>query len=328
MVDIAEARRRVLSRAEILAGGTTERELRRLLVAGELFRVRTGFFVTAANWAEAYTEDRHLLEVVAADTARRDGDVVFSHVSAAVTHSLPLFGIRPEHVHVTGPRTDAVARPKAGLAHHGVRLSDDDKVLIDGLPCTSLARTVFDLARTMPRKTAVAAADAALRIIAWDRESRCYDEGAAETFRRGLLDRIAKASGARGVRQARFVVAFADGRAQLPGESVSRLHLHDLGFGAPRLQVHFPGPHGEDWAIDFGLDDVGAWGEFDGKGKYSDPTFLRGRTPEQALLDEKQREDWIRGRSNRKFARWGMAHIGSAHDLAKRLAAFHIRPPV
>lgn len=34
---------------------------------------------------------------------------------------------------------------------------------------------------------------------------------------------------------------FADGRAQLPGESVSRLYLDDLGFARPRLQVPFDG---------------------------------------------------------------------------------------
>lgn len=297
------------------------------MAAGELVRIRSGFYATGRTWTGLYAEDRHLLKVVAADAARRDGDVVFSSVSAAVAHGLPLFQIVPEYVHVAGPRTDAVARPKAGLSHHSALLSDGDKVVIDGVPCTSLARTVFDLVRTIPRAPAIAAADAALRLVAWDPRSRKYDEAAAEAFRRQLLDRLTTARGARGVRQARFVVAFADGRAQLPGESVSRLHLHDLGFAPARLQVPILGPRGEDWAIDFSLDDVDAWGEFDGTGKYTDPAFLRGRTAEQAVLAEKYREDWIRGTTNRRFARWGMVHIGSADDLARRLAAFHIHAP-
>jgi hypothetical protein len=230
-------------------------------------------------------------------------------------------------VHVAGPRTDAVARPKAGLAHHGIVLPATDRTVVDGLPCTSLARTVVDLARTLPREAAVAAADAALRQVAWDARARRYDDDAAEGFRRELQIRVAQAAGGRGVRQARFVTAFADGRAQLPGESVSRLLLRDLGFAPPRLQVPFAGPNDEDWAIDFGLDDVRAWGEFDGKGKYTDPLFLAGRTPEQALLAEKQREDWIRGRSNRRFARWEMSHIASAATLGRRLASFHIHAP-
>ncbi|WP_194397491.1 type IV toxin-antitoxin system AbiEi family antitoxin domain-containing protein [Microbacterium atlanticum] len=324
---IADARSRVIRRSEVIAGGATERQLRTLVDRGELTRVRSGFYARASHLSGLHVEERHLLDVVAADAARRGGDVVFSSISAAVAHGLPLFGIRPDRVHVAGPRTDAVARPRAGLAHHAVQLSDGDKVVLDGLPCTSLARTVFDLARTVPRGTAVAAADAALRAVAWHAGDRVYDEYAAEAFRSGLLDRLAKAAGSRGVRQARFIVAFADGRAQLPGESISRLHLHDLGFAPPRLQVPFRGPRGEDWAVDFGLDDADAWGEFDGKGKYTDPAFLRGRTPEQAVLEEKYREDWIRGTSNRRFARWGIAHVGSAADLARRLAAFHISPP-
>jgi len=326
-MDIGDARGRVQSRAEILAGGTTERELRRLITSGEIHRVRTGFYVGARGWTGIHVEDRHLIQVVAADAARRDGEVVFVGVSAAVAHRLPLFRVTPEYVHVAGPRTDAVARPKAGLAHHGVSLPDEDKVVIDGLPCSSLSRTVVDLARTLPREAAIAAADAALRHVAWDARARCYDSEAADDFRRGLLNRLSKAAGARGIRQARFVAAFADGRAQLPGESVSRLLLNDLGFAPPRLQVPFAGPDGEAWAIDFGLDDVGAWGEFDGKSKYTDAAFLAGRTPEQALLEEKYREDWIRGRSNRRFARWEMSHIASAAALRQRLAAFHIHAP-
>lgn len=316
-----------MSRAEILAGGTSERDLRRLVSSGELVRVRTGFYVSSLDWTGVHAEDRHLLQVVAADAARRGGDVVFANVSAAVAHRLPLFHLKPDHVHVAGPRTDAVARPKAGLAHHGVSVPDDDRVVVDGLPCTSLARTVLDLARTLPIEAAIAAADAALRQIAWDPRRRRYDNDAAEAFRTELLERLARAAGTRGVRQARFVVAFADGRAQLPGESVSRFRLIQVGFAPPRLQVPFAGPKNEEWMIDFGLDDVGAWGEFDGERKYTDPAFLAGRSPEQALLEEKYREDWIRGRSNRRFARWGMSHIGTADDLARRLAAFHIYPP-
>lgn len=326
-MEISEARSSILTRGQLFDAGTTERQLRTLVARRHLVRVRTGFYIAGDKWHGLHSEDRHLVEVVAADAARRDGDIVFSGVSAGVTQRLPIFRVKPDNVHVTGPRTDAVSRPKAGLSHHRVQLPDHDKVIIEGIPCTSLARTVFDLARTLPREAAIAAADAAFRAVAWDEQDRTYDLAAAEGFRDELLDRLAKAAGSRGIRQARFVLGFADGRAQRPGESVSRLYLADLGFAPPRLQVPFAGPRGEAWSIDFGLDDADAWGEFDGKGKYTDPAMLRGRTAEEVVLAEKYREDWIRGRSNRRFGRWGMPHIDSAAALGRRLAKFQILPP-
>ena len=123
------------------------------------------------------------------------------------------------------------------------------------------------------------------------------------------------------------MIEFADGRAQLPGESVSRLQLVRLGFARPRLQVPVAGPHGQTYWVDFGLDDVDALGEFDGKGKYLDEAMRDGLSLEAVLLEEKKREDWIRGRTQRRFARWSNEHLGTPELLAARLAAFGIRPP-
>ncbi|MEU1972612.1 hypothetical protein ABZ477_13195 [Microbacterium sp. NPDC019599] len=278
------------------------------------------------DWASAFPETRHLLRVVAADSARRTDAVVFSHASAAVLRELPLFRFQPGAVHVAGLHTDGVARTGPLVRHHEVAVPESDRDVVDGIPCTTLERTVFDLIRTTPRETAVAIADAALRLIAYNSGDRTYDEVAADTWRARLHLRIARSTGARGIRQARWIAAFADGRAQLPGESVSRLYLSDLGFAPPRLQVPFPGPNGELLAIDFGLDDVGAWGEFDGEGKYFDPSILGSQTTRQTFAKEKEREDWIRGRSSRRFVRWGMPHIATPAALSQRLSLFGLTP--
>ena len=86
------------------------------------------------------------------------------------------------------------------------------------------------------------------------------------------------------------------------------------------------GPAGRDYFIDFGLDDVPAWGEFDGEGKYRDKAMRSGLTLEQVLLREKQREDWIRGVTQRPFARWKCEHLRTRDTLGARLASFGIRP--
>lgn len=52
-----------------------------------------------------------------------------------------------------------------------------------------------------------------------------------------------------------------------------------------------------------------------------------GRTLEQVILDEKRREDWIRGTTQKRFARAESPHIVTPATLGKRLAAFGITPP-
>jgi len=326
-VDIENFRAKILMRQDLLARGVKESQLKLALREGRLHRLRPGAFVVRSDWDAAYAEERHLLKILAADAARKGGDIVFSHLSAAAVHDLPLFRVSPPFVHTSGPRTDAVSRPKSGVAHHGVDIAPHDRDLVEQVPCTSLERTVYDVIRSELLETAVAIADAALRQVAWDPVRRRYDETVAESWRAGLNERISRSPGARGIRQARWVSGFADGRAQLPGESVSRLYLVQLGFAAPRLQVPFVGPNGENWRVDFGIDDADAWGEFDGVGKYTNPDMLNGRTAAEAVLGEKHREDWIRGRSHRKFARWGMPHVASAEMLGARLAKFSIVPP-
>lgn len=120
---------------------------------------------------------------------------------------------------------------------------------------------------------------------------------------------------------------FADGRAESPGESVSRLQLHRLGFREIDLQVAVEGPRGVDYQVDIGLRDVKTFWEFDGEVKYRDESLRRGRAIEDVLLDEKRREDWIRGRTQWRLCRGGFADIATPEILAARLSAFGVRPP-
>ncbi|WP_137843163.1 hypothetical protein [Microbacterium sp. 2FI] len=285
-------------------------------------QVRRGWFMAATDAAELWPEGRHLAHVIAV-TRDATGDAATSHVSAGVWWGLPLYRHTPTRVHVT---TDAPQRISSGtdVIRHVAPLPASDVVIRHGIRTTSLARTVFDLVRTLPPEAAVACADAAERMMA--QRGREWDEDAVQSWRHGMSERIAGAAGARGIKQARWVTAFANGRAQLPGESVSRLQIVRLGFHTPRLQVPVAGPGAKRYFVDLGLDDVGAFGEFDGQGKYLDEALRRGIPLEQALLEEKQREDWIRGTTQRKFARWGDEHITSPAALAARLRSFHITP--
>ncbi|WP_139230931.1 hypothetical protein [Microbacterium sp. cf046] len=321
-----EARSLLLTTASLEREGIPASRVRSMASGGEIVAVHRGRYVRSDRWDAAYRESRHLLSVVAADAFRRSDDAVFAFASAAVVHGLPLYRHQAGAPHICTPHADGIVRRGRALRRHEIAIADADRVVVGGIPVTSLQRTVYDLIRTTSRETALACADAALRSVAWDDGRLTYDDAAAETWRSGLKGRIARNAGARGIRQARWIADFAEGRAQLPGESTSRLYLADLGFARPRLQVPFPGPNGAVYRIDFGLDDVRAWGEFDGMGKYLDTEMLGTTSSRKALQDEKEREDWIRGRSQWRFARWGSAHIATARALGSRLASFGIAP--
>jgi hypothetical protein len=323
---ISQARTLLRSRAELNEAGLSNRAIAAKCAAKTLRKVHPGWFVDGNVWEEQYAEGRHALQIAAVRQNMRGGDTAFVGVSAAVAWELPLFRLTPAAVHIGGTHVDGRATGP-GLARHEMRISSDDIVEVDGIRCTALDRTVYDVLRSVGRETGIAIADAALRRVAWDPSTWTYDEEAAALWRELLLARTIRNAGARGVRRARAIIGVADGRAQLPGESVSRLYLLDLGFAAPRLQVPIPGPRGRVYYVDFGLDDVAAWGEFDGKGKYVDPRLTQGADPRAVLAAEKERQDWIHGTTHRTIARWGSSHIASASTLAARLRAFHLRPP-
>ena len=313
----------VRSRADLFLNGWTDRRIAAALQSGVLFSIRRGWFMDTADRESLRPEQRHHAHVIA---VARDasGSAVMSHASAAVLWGLPLYAMRLARVHMTTPSPRRISSAP-DVFRHVAPLPISDVTVRSGIRCTTLSRTVFDLIRALTPPAAVALADAAERQMAerqWE-----WDMDAVLSWRRELAARLTAAGGARGIRQARWVADFADGRAQLPGESVSRLHLHRLGFAAPDLQVPVDGPRGTRYFVDFGLADVRSFGEFDGKTKYLDEALRSGRTLEQVLLAEKQREDWIRGRTQWRFARWGSEHIGSPAALAARLATFHITPP-
>lgn len=311
------------SRAQLLDAGTSAREISGRVRGGEIRIVRRGWFADAAAVDDLWPESRHLLHVMA---VARDGQGagVVSHVSAATVHRLPLYRSRPTRVHLT---TDAPTRIASGpdVFRHVAPLSASDIITIDGVTCTTLERTVFDCMRTLPLEAAVSIADAAERSIAF--RHREWDPDAADSWRHGIGGRIERAAGARGIRPARFVAAFANGKAQLPLESVSRLQLHRLGFHAVQLQVPVAAPDGGWYFVDLGLDDIKTFGECDGEAKYRDEALRSGRSVEQVLLDEKSREDWIRGTTGWRMIRWGDSAAASVQAFAARLRSFGIRIP-
>lgn len=310
---------------ELREQGRSNSGVRHDLESGTLHKVRRGVYGDGQECRALTLEQRHLGTMHAVRFAAVGREPTFCCTSAAVAWRLPLFRADSAHVHVVAPSTSFHRSSGDVVRHRGA--PELDIVRIDDLVCTSLARTVFDVVREQSPETAIACADAALRRVAWNAADRSFDHAAQERLRSEIFALIHAKPGARGIRQARTIMAFADGRAQLPGEGVSRLYIAWLGFPPPLLQVRVAGPRGFDYHVDFGFRELKKFGEFDGAGKYKNPAYLNGRTPERVLRDEKEREDWIRGTTQWGFARWGMTHLESPQTLGERLRRFGVVPP-
>lgn len=263
---------------------------------GEVTRVMRGCYADTAYWKSLDASDLH--RALAQLAALCFGDhLVFSHRTAAALWRLPVLGAWPTRVHVAGDPGSG-GRASATLARHalGVQVADE---LVDGLHVTPLAVTAAQIAATERFASAVVVADAALR-------RRAHPvQGLTSSITSGDLIRAASHVALNhGGARARLVAAFADGRADRPGESVSRASMRAAGLAPPQLQVELFGASGKRYFADFYWPTLRLIGEFDGVAKYSDPQFLRGRTPEQALLDEKAREDDLRA-ATYGFSRWG-----------------------
>jgi hypothetical protein len=191
---------------------------------------------------------------------------------------------------------------------------------IDGMRVTPLAQTVVDIARVGRFPTAVAMGDAAL----WRAAHPGDAEGLAGVTRDEIEECWRLLDGRRGFARARRVLDFVDGRANRPGESLSRTTMEAIGAPAPELQHVVFGPTGRRYELDFYWPQFNVGAEFDGRAKYTDARYLAGRTAEQVVYDEKLREDEIRLELS-GYGRWGWSVAQSERELEQRLRRIGVR---
>jgi hypothetical protein len=173
---------------------------------------------------------------------------------------------------------------------------------VDGVPTTTVARTVVDLVRSATMRSAVVVGDAAMR------------QGLG---RPALLQMLDEVSGWTDLGRAGSVVDFLDGRAESALESLSRVIFHEYDVPPPEPQYEIV-VAGETYRVDFYWKEQRTIGEADGKVKYTgvlDPD----RSPEQVLWDEKHREDALRDDDHR-FVRWTYGQmLGRTEETVARI---------
>jgi hypothetical protein len=283
----------------------------------EFVAVRRGAYVAAEYWSRMDRHERYRARVKTSVTLA-DEKLLVSHDSAAALWRLPRLGPYPQAIHVLHAQSSG-GRSTTLFARHAVA-SFPQPEIIEGIPVTPLARTAIDLIRAGTFAEGVVVADAVLRRTAYPLAGL---PGTAVT-RADLVREAVDVPIRLGSAKARRVIEFADGLADRPGESISRVNIALAGLTMPQLQVPIRGASGRRWVVDFWWPESNLIGEFDGKSKYTDPEFLRGRTPAQVVYDEKVREDDLRA-TDRSFSRWPWATAISMPKLRRHLAAAGVR---
>lgn len=240
------------------AAGLSERQLYSLTKSGQLVKIRHGVYATSRVMARAETDPglRHALDVIAArDT--RIGNGVASHQSAAQLLRLNLLNTpAPGTVTLTVPAGTRVSDyARTGVICHAAEMPDEHVTKRYGIPATTAARTVVDIARTATFMEGVVVADSAL-----------YERHTSKTELRRTISRC---HGWPGISRARRVVDFANGLAESAFESCARVVFYEQGLPIPELQVHISGRDGTVIArVDFFWRQYGVIAEADGLLKY------------------------------------------------------------
>lgn len=285
-------------RSTLLAEGVTDDELRRHCRQRRLTTIRPGAYVPSSDARLANARARHVLAARSA-IAKVAPDAVVSHVSAAVLHGLPLWNVPLNRVHVMRPPTASGRRSR--LLHvHAASLEPDEIEEVDGLVVTTVARTVGDMALTLPFESALVVTDAAL-----------HNHLVTPLQLQQVVERMA---GRSGCPSARRVVAAADARAASPGETRSRVAIARAGLPTPKLQ-HVVAAVGAE--VDFYWDEFRTVGEFDGAVKYG-RSLRPGQEPGDVLFVEKRREDALRG-EDLQVVRWVWDELPTFDLVAARL---------
>lgn len=243
--------------------------LRASVAAGRLTRVGHGIYLghdtpPGAPGPDPSELSRRAIAHAQGTHRRLTAPHVFSHGTAALIWGLPVWRT-PERTsvlvaHSAGRGADRRVQRRVGLP------PETDVVLVDGLPVTSLRRTLVDCALDLAPLDALVVADAALRAGAQ------RDDAVALLVGRGRR---------RGVGQAREILDLADAGAQSPGESAARFVVLRDGLPRPVTQAPVETRLGTFWT-DLAWPAFRVALEYDGRIKYA------GR---EDLVREKRRHD-------------------------------------
>lgn len=148
----------VVARWQLLEAGLTPKMMRTRLGSGALLPLHTGVY--AVGHRQLRREGHWLAAVLAVGP-----DAVLSHRDAAGLHALR--AANHTKIDVTTTRRGRASQPRI-VVHHTVALEAADVTTIDGIPTTTVARTLVDLAGVVSRESLAKAVNEAERQRTFD----------------------------------------------------------------------------------------------------------------------------------------------------------------
>lgn len=244
--------------------------------------MRRGVYVTAAALADVADKPARKTALhAAAVLSVLECDAVVGGATAAHMWGLELLAM-PGRIAVVSDDPDAVARRRGDYEVLTAALPPGHRTGRWGVPLTSAARTVVDLARTSTFAEAVVVADSALR------QRLCTVDALREV--------VGDCARWPGIERARRTVEFADGKSESVLESLSRVAMHEQGIAPPRTQAVIGTAR-----VDFLWEDVRVVGEADGLSKYQSDGV---RSTLDVVRAEKRREERLAD-AGFEIVRWG-----------------------
>ena len=263
LADIARRQHGVIALSQLRALGLSASAVRSRVAAGRLHRIHRGVFV--AGHARLTRRGRYMAAVLACGPG-----AALSHRSAADLRALRQTS--RSGIDVTSP--GRAGRSRAGIdVHSGATILPEDVEIVDAIPCTTVARTLLDLAAIVDRRGLERACDQAEILEVFDL--------------RAIEDVLARANGHPGAGALRAVL-----RQHAIGTTPTRNTLEDRflalcdghAIARPAVNVHVPVPGTDGYTPDFAWHDARLIVETDGRGTHATVRAFEEDRRRDALL--------------------------------------------
>ncbi|MDQ0662051.1 hypothetical protein QFZ35_000549 [Arthrobacter ulcerisalmonis] len=326
----------LIDTAAVLRSGAGTDGVHRAFKAGQLVRIRRGFYVRTGDWVSAGPEQRFAWSTAA--IARSVKGAVLCGQTAALASGLPTLGtppcvelatalpgrsgLRKSPFLVLG--TDKAAREARATRSYPLRYrlkTVREPVRHGELLCPGLVETTVDVMSSTNLSRALVVADGAALKLSRDGS---LPAGTSLWSLPEIRTRILALPHAAAVNRAKRAATLASPLPESVGESYSRAVFELLGFEQPALQHAFADREGFIGRSDFWWPAQGVVGEFDGKSKYVQAALRGGITAEEAVYREKIREDRIRALGH-GFVRWRWVDLQNPDRLRTKLLAAGVR---
>ncbi len=264
-------------RRDALAEGYNDKQIAKLVRAGDWVRVRRGAYTSGDRWRSLSPEDRHRV-LCRAVLLTAHPSAALSHVSSAIESGAETWGFDLNEVHLT--RTDGKSgRREHGVVHHRGRLFEDEVILRNGVRVTTAPRAVAETCTIAGVEPALTVANSLLHRGEVSSAELDAHTDATRLWPRSLTTELVK--------------RLAESRIESVAESRALYLFWHEHIPRPEPQVDVFDEAGRlVGRVDFLWAKYGVFGEMDGKLKYL--TMRReGESLDAFLLREKRREEVI-----------------------------------